>query len=236
MKVEILYPEICNLFADLGNIRYLKECLKDAEFMDTKFNEEPRFLSEEINLIYMGPTTEKSQERIIEKLSRYKDKIVEKIEGGAVFLFTGNALEIFGKYIQNEKGDKFEALGIFDYYAVQNFKKRHNSEMIASYEDIEVYGFKSQFSFCYPRTEDSFLFDVKRGVGMNPASKKEGFRHKNFLGTYLIGPFLILNPDFTKKLLSLIGAKSTKLAFEEEMYKALEIRKADFYKNVDDYK
>ena len=30
MKIEVLYPEICNLYGDLGNIRYLSEELPGA--------------------------------------------------------------------------------------------------------------------------------------------------------------------------------------------------------------
>ena len=27
MKIEMLYPEVCNLFGDISNIKYLKKCL-----------------------------------------------------------------------------------------------------------------------------------------------------------------------------------------------------------------
>lgn len=40
----------------------------------------------------------------------YKEKINELIEKGVVFLCTGNALEIFGKYIENEDRSKIDAL------------------------------------------------------------------------------------------------------------------------------
>ena len=34
MTVEILYPELCNLYGDRGNMDYLKQCLP-AEFRET---------------------------------------------------------------------------------------------------------------------------------------------------------------------------------------------------------
>ena len=37
MKIEILFPEICNLFGDMGNMKYLKKCLPNAEFISTAF-------------------------------------------------------------------------------------------------------------------------------------------------------------------------------------------------------
>ena len=27
MRIEILFPEVCNLFGDMSNMRYLKKCL-----------------------------------------------------------------------------------------------------------------------------------------------------------------------------------------------------------------
>ena len=58
----------------------------------------------------MGAMTERTQEKVIKKLMPYKEKINELIEKGVVFLCTGNALEIFGKYIENEDGSKIDAL------------------------------------------------------------------------------------------------------------------------------
>ena len=54
------------------------------------------------------------QEKVIQKLLPYKTRIVEMIENNVVFLFTGNAMEILGNYIENENGTKIEALGVFD--------------------------------------------------------------------------------------------------------------------------
>ena len=37
MKIEILFPEFCNLFGDMYNMKYLKMCIPDAEFIETAF-------------------------------------------------------------------------------------------------------------------------------------------------------------------------------------------------------
>ena len=54
MKIEILFPEICNLFGDMGNMKYLKKCLPNAEFISTAFGDKPLFASEKPNLIYLA--------------------------------------------------------------------------------------------------------------------------------------------------------------------------------------
>ena len=50
MNIEILYPELCTLYGDKGNMQYLKLCLPDAEFVETTLNAKPLFLTEDIDL------------------------------------------------------------------------------------------------------------------------------------------------------------------------------------------
>ena len=44
MKIEILYPDLCCLYGDKGNTKFLMQCLPDAEFIHTGLNEKPAFL------------------------------------------------------------------------------------------------------------------------------------------------------------------------------------------------
>lgn len=222
--IEILFPEFCNLYGDISNMKYLQKCIPQANFIETSFNEEPTFVKNDVNLIYMGPMTEKMQEKVIEKLKPYKQRIEELIEKNVVFLITGNAIEIFGKYIENEDGSKIEALGIFDTYAKRNMMKRHNSNFIGRYEGIDLVGFKSQFTQSYGNNEENYFAKVEKGIGLNPESTLEGLQKNNFLATYVIGPILILNPEFTKKVLEKMGIQEPKIAFAEDVKKAYEQR------------
>ena len=105
MKIEILYPEFCNLYGDLGNVLYLEKTLKDnAEFIYTHILEKPKFLSEDISLVYIGSLSENAQKIVLEKLLPLKKEIKNKIDKGQVFLATGNAFELFGEYILEENG------------------------------------------------------------------------------------------------------------------------------------
>lgn len=230
MKIEILFPEFCNLYGDISNIKYLKKCLPDEEYIETSIDQEPAFTTQDINFIYLGAMTENMQEKVIQKLLPYKEKIEELIEKNTIFLFTGNAIEVLGKYIENEDGSKIEGLGIFDVYAKRDMMHRHNSLFIGKYEDIEVVGFKSQFSMMYGNIENEYFLQVEKGIGINPESKLEGIKKNNFFGTYLTGPILILNPLFTKKVLSTMGVEEPKVAFEEDTLAAYEERLKEFKK------
>ena len=205
VKIEILFPEFCNLFGDMFNMKYLKMCLPDAEFVETALDETPKFAQEDVNMIYLGPMTEKTQEKVINKLLPYKNRIEELIEKNTVFLFTGNALEVLGEYIENEDGSKIKALGIFNVYSKRDMMHRYNSNIVGKFEDIEIVGFKSQFTMMYGDNDNSYFLKVEKGIGINKESKLEGINKNNFIGTYIIGPILILNPLFTKKIMEKLG-------------------------------
>lgn len=97
IKVEILFPEICNLYGDLQNIDYLKKSSDEIEIVEDNLIDEPYFLNNVPDLIYMGTLTEKSQNFAIEKLRPYRKRLMELIESGVHFLITGNALKILAQ-------------------------------------------------------------------------------------------------------------------------------------------
>ena len=220
LKIEILFPEFCNLYGDISNMQYLKKCLPKANFYETSFNDEPIFVKEKVDFIYLGPMTENMQEKVIKKLMPYKEKIEDLINNNIIFLITGNAIEIFGSYIENEDGSKIEALGLFDIYAKRDMLHRHNSIFIGKYENIDIVGFKSQFTFSYGQNKENYFAKVEKGIGLNKESNLEGIEKNNFIATYLIGPILILNPDFTKELIKKMGIEEPNIAFEEDVFKA----------------
>ena len=73
MTIEILYPELTNIFGDSANVSYLENCMKD-------------------DMIYLGSMSEQYQAVIIEKLSKYKDILKKRIEEEVIVLFTGMAI------------------------------------------------------------------------------------------------------------------------------------------------
>mgnify|MGYP005788467209 FL=1 len=232
MKIEILFPEFCNLFGDTYNMIYLEKTLPDAEFIRTPIGGAVRFTEEPVDLVYMGPMTERMQERVIEKLRPLKAKIQAASGRGTVFLFTGNALEVFGDYIENEDGSRIECLGLYRLFAKRDMMHRHNSDFEGTFEGETVMGFKTQFTMAYTPDESLGLFKKVKGVGLNRKAAWEGIRLHNFFGTYLVGPILVMNPPFTKYLLRLLGAGDVPLAFEKENMEAYAQRKKDFAEKV----
>ncbi len=228
IKVEALYYELCNFFGDGFNVRYLKECSDEIEVIETSFQEEPYFVSHDVDLIIMGSTTEERQEKIIEKLRPYKGRILELILKDVPFLITGNALEIFGGKIENEDGSFIEGLGLYPTTAKRRMLNRHNSLYLGSFGDTKIVGYKSQFAHSYGNNEKNYAFLTEKGVGLSPETDKEGIRIHNFIATYVLGPILPLNPDFTAWVLKTAGVKNPVVKYAEEAQKAYQIRLEEF--------
>lgn len=229
IKIEVLFSEVCNLYGDLFNIKYLQKSIKEVECVYTSLTDEPKFVTEDVDLIYMAPMTEKTQEIVIQKLKPYKDRIKELIEKNKVFLLTGNAFEVFGKYIENEDGTKIDGLDIIPIYAKRRMMNRFNSLFLGKIEDIKIVGFKAQFSMSYGDNSNNYVFESIKGSGINTKSKYEGYRVNNFIGTYLLGPILILNPYFTKYILKLMGREES-VAFEDVAIETYKKRLEEFEK------
>lgn len=228
MRIEVLFPEICNLYGDLANIRYLRECLPEAEVIRTSLQTRPTFVDEWVDLVFMGTTTENGQLLALEQLRFYREQIFARIEEGMNFLITGNAMELFGESIEEDGEEVCRGLGLFPGVARRSSINRFNSLFLGTFDPaggkdaakagasgaagaspIRIVGYKSQFGHTYGASAEPTgnadtaldhlaLFTPERGPGMNRYAKGEGIRIHNFFATYVIGPLLILNPPFTK--------------------------------------
>ena len=133
MKIEVLYPELSNLYGDYYNAKYLAMCIPDSQTVFTSNNDKPAFLSEKVDIICMGSMSERNQEFAIKHLMPYKDKIKELIENGTFFLATGNSFEIFGKHIEDDD-KKIECLGAIDFYSKRQMNDRRNCFFLGDFQ------------------------------------------------------------------------------------------------------
>lgn len=228
MTVEILFSEVCSLYGDSQNPEYLKATLPQAQFIFTSLLDEPYFVNNTPDLIYIGGMSEKTQRRVIEKLRPYKERIEELIDYGTPILATGNAAEIFTKHISyiTEKIET-DGLGIFDFTVKNDLFKRYNGKVLGKMNDMKIVGFRSSFSFIYGDNSNCHFLKVIRGDGINKGSKLEGIRKNNFIGTSLLGPILPLNPEFTEYFISLAGIKTT-AAYKDAAIAAYQQRIKEF--------
>ena len=223
--IEILYPEYNNLYGDRGNAEYLNKKLSvagyETEIIETSLFDEPEFVNGQVDFLLIGPCQEKHQLVEIEQLKKYAEAIKNRIANGGIILATGNAFELFGKYIENPKGEKTECLGFYPYYAKQFSRLRYNDCSVGEFDGMQITGFKNLLSHSYGENPKPFL-NMKKGAGMNPDTKVEGIHENNLFATYHTGPILPLNPQFTDYLIKLVDNNyvSCALEYEKQAYES----------------
>lgn len=226
MKIEVLFPEVANLYGDLMNVEYLRRSCDEIEVVNTSLRDQPLFVTERPALVYMGSITEQGMTLAAEALRPHREKLRERIAEGQLFLITGNALELFGETVEADNGWTLEGLGLFPIRARYTMMSRYNALYLGKYGDMDIVGFKSLFGHCYGKVEP--LFQTVRGDGLNEAEKGEGICQNGFMATHLTGPLLVLNPPFSKSLLAKMGVAEPKLAFEEQAMELYRQRVAQY--------
>lgn len=229
IKLLHLYYDIMNLYGEYGNIKILEEHLKDQGYtviVDKKTLGEEKNL-EEYDFIYMGCGTERNQMCIMQDFKKEKEKLSKLIEQEKNIMLTGNSYEILGKKLNRE-----DALEIFNFEA-KNTQERTTADVICTSNLLKnkVVGFINNMSEI-TNLENS-LFDIEWGI----EDKKEGISYKNLIGTHIIGPILIRNPELLKLLINRIctqkdeNFKYKDITYEDEeegyelVLKELETRK-----------
>lgn len=228
MVIEILFSEVCNLYGDAQNVTYLQATLPDAEFIFTPLTQQPYFVENTPDMIYIGSMSEATQRRVINTLLPYKARIEQLIDNNTLILATGNASEIFCKHIDYITEEiAIDGLGIFDLQVKTNLFDRYNGKVLGKFQDMLLTGFRSQFSFIFGDNTENYFVECLRGDGINRQSKLEGMRKNNLFCTQIIGPILPLNPYFCEYLLSLSGVNAT-AAYKESAINAYEQRLKEF--------
>ena len=232
LTIEMLFPEIANLHGDNANIDYLARCLPSARIVRTGLNEIPEFVSGKVDLVYLGPLTEKGQIRAIARLTPYKSRIEELIQSGTHFLFTHNAMECLGtRLVNSEMNYDIPGVGIFDFSSDVRMFNRYTGKVMGSFDGVTqpIVGYKSQFSMVSDSPEMPGFMTTTRGIGRNPTTRVEGVRVNNFIGTSLIGPVLLMNPHLTEWLVSsLVPNSEPQLAHKDFAVAAYDARFREF--------
>ncbi len=204
IKILYLYPDILDLYGDIGNIKVLKYRMEKrgiSVIVDTYSigDKAPDFSSYDI--VFSGGGADNEQKILSEDLVQYKDKIKETVNKGVFFLLICGSYQLFGKYYKGVDGEIIPGLEVFDYYteAIEDRSKRCIGNIVLEIEidgeKTKIIGFENHGGQTFDTKENfgSVLF----GNGNKFGDSKEGFRINNVIGTYLHGPLLSKNPKLT---------------------------------------
>ncbi len=218
MKITIghLFHDLLNLYGENGNVMALEKALLsqgiEVEIKQLSFDNEPWDL-DNLDVVYIGAGTEQNQMLALNTIMKYKENLNQMIINNKLFIATGNSIELFGKSITHED-TVIETLDFFN-YTTERTHKRIVSECVFDYDEIDdkILGFENHQGKIVGIADP--LFTVEKGFGSDLNSKSEGFREKNFYGTYLIGPVLARNPKLLEKICKeLVLGKDSSFVFK----------------------
>ena len=211
MRILHLYPNLMNLYGDYGNVRVLVKYLNDLG-IETQLDEKElgdNYNLKDYDFIYMGSGTESKQLFALDDLLKHKDELVEYINENKVMLLTGNAMELLGEKIDDNKG-----LGIIN-FTVKTSDKRYTGDVILHNEKLgDIVGFINKSSLISGGEEYKlFNYDFKDNNLID--NDYEGYHYNNLFGTHVIGPLLVKNPSFLDYLVELLAKdKYRKIEYE----------------------
>ena len=196
IRVAHLYYDLMNLYGEIGNLKVIEYQLKKQKInvIIDKLSLNDKIEFERYDLIYIGSGTKKSTLLVLEDLKKYKQQVKEYIENNKFMLVTGNSINVFSKKI----GDT-EALNIFDFNISYS-----NTRLVGDVILDNIIGFQNR---------DTLIENNNNPIFNN---SEIGIHYKNFYGTYIIGPLLIRNPNFSQKFIkNLIISKKNDFKFRK---------------------
>ena len=211
INVLHLYYDLLNLYGENANTRCIEHMLK---LNNIKVNIDYKSINDKIDfnkydLIYISQGSEDNLLSALSDIQKYKKELKEYIESNKYLLLTGNAMDLFGKYIEIEN-DKIDTLNIFDYTTKfidkSTFENASTDRIVGQVYGTSklieepIIGFQNRCDLNY--NIKTPLFELEERFSNDLTNKKEGFTYKNVYATHIIGPLLIRNPYFTDYLLS----------------------------------
>lgn len=228
IKILHLFNNLMNLYGDIGNVRILEKRLKMQNTPVSIVKAMPDELENfDFDFIYMGSGTEKSLFAALEKMRKFKETFIKKLEEETLILLTGNSVSLFGKSIKKFDGLELEGLGILDIETIETYDTPTMQDCIFDCELInkKVVGFINRATEI--KSNEKYLFNVDFGVGNSTQDKYEGIQKNNLFATHLIGPLLVKNPDFLEFIIKKLANKTKKFEYKkmdfEEMKAAYDI-------------
>jgi len=204
MKITIghLYPDLLNLYGDVGNIRTLSCRLQwrgiDVEVREYRLHDEIDFSS--LDIVFLGGGSDREQKLVHNRLSEIREDFAAYVENGGVTIAICGGYQLLGKYYRIGE-EKIDGLNIVDLHT-DNEPGRLIGNVVIESElcEMPVVGFENHGGRTYLGEHTPFG-RVLVGKGNNGKDGYEGIVYKNLIGTYLHGPLLPKNPQLCDWLL-----------------------------------
>lgn len=199
-----LYPDLLNVYGDVGNILILKYRCKQRGINVNIINSsiDDAFIASDYDIVFFGGGQDYEQSIVSQDLLINKSSsIKEYIEDGKVFLSICGGYQLLGNYYTTPDGQRLEGLGILNIHTEGGNKRFIGNTAIYNEDFHETYvGFENHSGRTY-------IGDLKPlgktilGYGNNGDDGYEGCIYKNTYCSYFHGSLLSKNPELGDRLL-----------------------------------
>ena len=211
LTIAHLYPDAMSLYGEYANITVLRRKLEalGVEASVRRFTCEDILDLSGVDFIYMGAGTEKRQKGVLIAAPNYAPALKAAVEGGAVLLFTGNAMETLGASVTDVAGKVWPGYGLAEFTTVETDRRDPGDVVAASLLwDTPAVGFMNKCSATHGITSPMFS-ELPLGFGNETEHGPEGYVSGNVFATHLTGPVLVKNPHildfFVRRLFAAKG-------------------------------
>ena len=201
-----LYPDLLNVYGDVGNILILKHRAEargiKVNIINTSLNDE--FDVENTDILFFGGGQDYEQSIVSDDLkTNKKDKLKEYVESNKVVIAICGGYQLLGNYYMAPNGERIEGLGILDIHTDGGETRFIGNTVIHNEEFNETYvGFENHSGRTYINGLKP-LGKCITGFGNNGEDGYEGCIYKNTYCSYFHGSLLSKNPELADRFLSI---------------------------------
>ncbi len=208
LRLLALYPEQMNIYADRGNILFLRRrCQwRGIEFSHATAGPGERFDPAAHDFLYLGGGQDRDQRAVAADMVESKREALAAAAGdGAVVLAVCGGYQLLGHSYQLGE-ERLPGLGLLDLETVRSESPRLIGN-VAIEVDLgtgpqAIAGFENHGGRTHLGQGATPLGRVIKGFGNNGEDGLEGARRDNLIGTYLHGPLLPKNAWLADELIS----------------------------------
>jgi len=204
LKIYHMYPDLLNLYGDLGNVTCLRQRCQwrgiNVEVVSFSMNHEVPLTDGD--LFFIGGGSDRGQNIVYSHLLKYTRVMGDLIEDGAPVLAICGGYQLLGEKYIDADGNDVPGLGIFDYHTRSEEGRLIGNIIIENSLELSpgtLVGFENHGGRTYH--EHQALGKVIVGYGNNGKDQEEGMVYQNCIGTYLHGPLLPKNPHLADHLI-----------------------------------
>jgi CobQ-like glutamine amidotransferase family enzyme len=209
LRVLALYPEQMNIYADRGNILFLRRRCewRGIGFSLAAAGPGESFEPEAHDLIYLGGGQDRDQRMVAgDMVESKREPLAAAVEDDRVVLAVCGGYQLLGRSYQLDE-ERLPGLGLADLETVRAPGPRLIGNVAIEVDFGEgprtVAGFENHGGRTHLGAGARPLGQVVAGFGNNGEDGREGVRRRNMIGTYLHGPLLPKNSWLADHLIGL---------------------------------